>query len=151
MNVECGVKRYDVLCQESFFHDRIRYWRIGHSVESAFVRVSQFEVVQPEHMQERGVKIVDADGVLDRFSTELIGASVNISLFETATCQPKRERLPIMVAAIFPLRDRQAAELAGPEHDGGIEQTALLEIHDQRRARLIGHETKVLQALRVLS
>ena len=58
--------------------------------------------------------------------------------------------MTIVIAPILALRDREAPELARPEHDGGIEQPARLEILHQRGAGLIRLRAKSLQTLRVL-
>ena len=52
-----------------------------------------------------------------------------------------------MIATILALRDGEPAKFAGPEHDRGVEQTALLEVEHQGGAGLIGHETEVFEPL----
>src|SRR5256885_12720499 len=55
-----------------------------------------------------------------------------------------------MIAPIFSLRDGQPAKFAGPEHDSGIEQSALLKVEDQGGTGLIGHQAEVFELLRIL-
>ena len=55
-----------------------------------------------------------------------------------------------MIAAILALCDGEAAKFAGPEHDRGVEQTALLKVEDQGGAGLIGHEAEILELLGIL-
>src|SRR5262245_43989394 len=57
--------------------------------------------------------------------------------------------MPIVIAAILALGYGQAAELAGPEDDGLIEQAALFEVEHEGGAGLIGHLTEAAQFLGV--
>src|SRR5437588_13023334 len=59
--------------------------------------------------------------------------------------------MPIMIAAIGPLRDGQPAKLSGPENDGGLEQAATFQVHDQGGAGLIRPATQALELLGILA
>src|SRR6185437_10781850 len=83
----------------------------------AVVGVGEPPVVEAEGVQQRRVEVVDRHLVLDRLVAELVRLPEDESALEAAAGQPEREAVAVVVAAVGPLRDRQAAELAGPEHD----------------------------------
>ncbi len=111
--------------------------RIGHRLFSTGMMVTEPIVVQAELMQNGGQKVRTADTMIDRFIANFVGCSVDVACFESATSQQNRERVRVMVAARAALCNRQPSELARPDHDGFVEQTALFEILDQRRTRHI--------------
>ena len=88
------------------------------------------------------LKIVDVHRVLHDVVAELVGLAMGVTRLDAAAGHPPREAAAVMVAADervvdLPLRERRAAELAAEHHQRVVEQPALLQIHDQRRARLI--------------
>src|SRR5687768_8676858 len=88
-------------------------------------------------MQNGGVEIMDADGIVLRRETKLVGASVNGAAFDAATCHPHRETVVVVIAselrlAAAHLDAGRAAEFAAPDHERVVEHAALLEIVQQR-------------------
>ena len=58
---------------------------------------------------------------------------------DAAAGQPHREGVGMMVAAVVAALDhRRAAELAAPDDERVVEQAALLQVLDERRAGLVG-------------
>src|SRR4051812_16718512 len=114
------------------------------------MRIGQLQMVQSQRMQERRMEIVNANRVLRRFPPEFICAAMDVSLLKPTACDPKRERLPIVIAPVFALGNGKPPKLAGPEHDSRIEQATLLEVHDEGRAWLVRHEAKIFQFLCIL-
>src|SRR5579872_4015110 len=104
---------------------------IGQAGVTAIMRVREFEMIQAQAMQERGVQVVHVDDLFNRLVTELVGGAVNVSGFEAASGQPQRKAVAVMIAAIGPLRDRQAPEFACPHDDCRIQKAALLEVFDE--------------------
>src|SRR5579872_6318553 len=93
---------------------------------------------------------MDRDWVLDYVIPDIIGAADRYAGLDPATSQPDRERAWMMVAAqklraAARLIHRCAAEFPAPDHQRGIEQTALLQILDQGRRRAIGLAAKPCQ------
>src|SRR5438445_337899 len=74
---------------------------------------------------------------------------MHVTFPESAAGDPQRERATIVIAPILALRDGETAEFAGPEDNGRVEQTTLLQVHHEGRAGLISHETKIFQLLGV--
>jgi len=107
---------------------RIGDRHIGQAIVAAFVRVGELSVIEAESVKERGVQIIDPHDLLDRTVAEVVRSAVHVAFFEPAAGHPQRKAMPVVIAAILALRNRQAAKYAGPEHDGFIEQPALLEV-----------------------
>ena len=77
------------------------------------------------------------DGVV----AELVGLAVRDAAFDAAAGHPHREAADVVVAPAFGLIDvalghRRAAEFAAPDDERVVEHAALLEVGDQRGARL---------------
>ncbi len=119
---------------------------VGQTEVAAGVAVGEAFVVEAEEFQQRGVQVVDVDRVFDRFEAEFVGGSVDVAAAHSAAGQPHREAVMIVVAAVdlagvrAGLREfhgRRAPELAAPDDQRLFEQSALLEIGQQRADRLI--------------
>src|SRR3954467_9642123 len=125
------MRQRTALCEEDLLNLCICHRRVCERIEPAFMRIGQLQMIQPQRMQERRMQIVNANRVLRRFPPEFICAAMDVSLLKSAACDPKRERLPIVIAPVLALRNGKPPKLAGPEHDGRIEQASLLEVHDE--------------------
>ena len=101
---------------------------VGQAVVAALVGVRELAVVEAQGVEQGGLEVVDGDGVFDGGVAELVGRAVDVAPLEAAAGQPEREAVAVVVAAVGPLRDRQPAELAGPEDDRVVEQPALLQV-----------------------
>ena len=106
--------------------------------------VGQAFVVDAEEVQVRRLEVVDVDGVFGWVVGEVVGLAVGEAALHAATGHPDGEDVGVMVAAErflvvdVPLAERSAAELAAPDDQRVVEQSALLEVFDQRGARLVG-------------
>ena len=100
--------------------------------------IRQSIVVQAKLVQDRGVQIGHADAALDRLVTDVVGRAVHVPGLESAAGQEQAEGVAVVVAAAAVLRDGQPAELAGPQHDRAVEQSAALQVLDQRRRGQVG-------------
>ena len=96
------------------------------------------------------MQVGNANDVFYGTIAELIGSPVNMSAFEPAPGRPEGEGVSIVIASVFTLRDRQSAELSGPEYHGGVEQPTRLQILHECGAGLIGLSTEALQPFGVL-
>ena len=106
-------------------------------------------VVEAELVEEGGVQVADVDGMFDGAEAEFVGDAERDAGFEAAAGHPHGEGVDVMVAAgRFPrFAHRRAAELAAPEHDRRVEQSAATEILHQCGRRLIDLFADVRQVL----
>ena len=85
------------------------------------------------------MQVVHVNLVLHDVESQLIGFAQRDAGLDAAAGQPHRERVGMMVAAVAAaLHHRRAAKFAAPDDQRVLEHAALLQILDQRRARLIG-------------
>ena len=63
-------------------------------------------------------------------------------MIDAAASEHERPALRVVIAPAIGIHERGAAELAHGQHDGGIEETALGEIIDQRGKRAIERRAK---------
>src|SRR5437870_3070081 len=115
---------------------------IGEMLLLAVVMKGQFGMIEPKEMQERGMVIIRADGILDCFVAELVGRAIDRSAANSAARQPRAESLPVVITARFlrcamVLRYWQPANFSAPMNQRCIEQASRLEIHDQSRGWLV--------------
>jgi hypothetical protein len=102
------------------------------------VIVSQLLVIQAEQMQNRRIEIVYRRDRFDRAPPEFIGGAVADAALDARTHQPDREAVRVVIAPRRPfLMRRHAPELGGPENKDIFEHTALFQIGEQGRRRLI--------------
>ncbi len=103
----------------------------------------QFEVIEAEAIEDRGVVVIDVGLVLHRIPTDLIGLAVDLSALDAAAGHQcgvgKGMMIPpgVGAAPAAILAQRRPAEFASPKHHGVIQHAALFEILDQHRNRLI--------------
>src|SRR5690606_24261792 len=99
--------------------------------------VGETRVVEPEQVQDRRVQVVDRHAVRDHLVAVVVGHAVGHAAGDAAAAQPRGERERVVVAAVAPLGERRAPELAGPHHQRLVEQTAAGEVGDQAGDRLV--------------
>src|SRR5437870_4304952 len=104
-------------------------------------------MVEAELVQERCQQAGAADRALDRLVAKLVTRTVDVAGLETATGQKQGKGVAVVVAAGAALRDRQASELAGPQHYGPVQEAALLQVFDERRSWLVDLGTDPGQSL----
>ena len=101
-------------------------------------------MVEPHEVQDRRVKIVNVNFVLDGFVSELVGGSVNRSAFHASAGHPHGEAVVVVVppvdlagvgALLRQLNRRRPTELTSPQNESVLEQTPLFEVADQSRDR----------------
>src|SRR5262245_49476831 len=94
-------------------------------------------------MKQGRVQVVDVDRILGDVVTVVIGVAEAHAGFDAAAGQPDGEAARVMVPAIVIRRQgslaiNRSAELSTPDHQGIVEQAALLEIGDEGGGSLIG-------------
>ena len=72
---------------------------VRQSEIAALVVVGQARVIEPEQVQDRRLQVVDVNGVLDRFHTEVVGLAQVQSRLDAGAGQPDGERGAEVVAA----------------------------------------------------
>ena len=85
-------------------------------------------VVQSQQMQDRGVKIMDMNLVLDNMKAKIIGLSERDSRLDTAARQANGKCVWMMIApvAMVTIDHRCPAKFTTPDNQGVIEQSAIL-------------------------
>lgn len=76
---------------------------IGQPEVAAAVGISQFFVIEAELVQDCGVQVVNVDFVFNRGESKVVGCSVNRATFDTASGQPHRESVGVVVSAVTAL------------------------------------------------
>src|SRR5262249_8526112 len=113
--------------------------------------VGQALVVDAEGVEDGGVQIVDVDGIGGQVVAVLVGRAVGNARFEAAAGQPDGEAARMVIAAEragqVALPEGGAAELAAPDDERVVEQTAALEIEDERGAGLVGGHALAAQVV----
>src|SRR5688572_3888022 len=99
-------------------------------------------MIEPGKSENRGVQVMQMDGVLDRSEPEFVRAADNASALHASSSHPNCEPVRIMIAsfrtAATTVGSGAAPELAAPDDKGGIEQTAGFQIGEQAANGLIG-------------
>ncbi len=117
---------------------------VGEAVVAPLEPVGQPLVVEAEQVHDGGLEVVHVHLVLGNAEAEFVGAAVAKAGLHAAAGHEQAEAVRVMVAtehlagrgAAF--AEGRTAELAAPDHQGVLEQTALLEVADQRCHRPIG-------------
>src|SRR3954468_10987224 len=102
---------------------------VGQAEVAAGVAIGQLGVVEAEQVEHGRVQVMHMDLALDGLDAELIRGAVDVAALDTATSQPDRETLGVVIAALLGssavvagLGGGSPAELASPDDQGLIEQ-----------------------------
>ena len=110
---------------------------IGEPEISPRVAIGQSFVIDPQEVEESGVKIVHADLVLDSEVAKVVGRPVDRAALHPPTGKPQSETVGIVISTVAILRYRRASEFRAENDQRTIEETSLLEVADQSRDRLV--------------
>ena len=95
-------------------------------------------MVQPQQVQDRRVEVIQRMHVLDRLLAQLIRHPVAHAAAHARSGHPAREPIRIVIPPDRPLlEERHPAKLRAPNHQRVLQQSALAQIPDQCRRRLI--------------
>src|SRR5206468_2970964 len=102
----------------------------------------QLLVIQAQAMEKRGVKVVDVHRVLHHVVAVIVRFPVGEPWPDAPASHPEGETTTVMVAAVVVLGERALAvdgapELAAPNDERVVEQSAGLQVLNQGSARLI--------------
>lgn len=126
---------------------------IREAVVAALETEGELLVVEAEAMEDCRVQIVDVNLVLCYVEAKLVRFTDSHARFDTAACQPHRERLRVVVASQLAAEVRvrlnhwRAPEFPAPDDKRVFQQAALFEILDKRGAALVGFLRLVLYAV----
>ena len=133
---------------------------VGEAEVAALMAICQLLVVDAEQVQTCGMPVMNVNRVLCDTESEVIGAAVRDAFLHSATGHPDAEALFVVVTARRSLRPGagvvflnhgSTTKLAAPDHERVLEQSALAEIFNQPRARLIDFPSRVWQVRRKCS
>src|SRR5579862_1464685 len=103
-------------------------------------------------MQDRGMQIMHVDLILYNIETQLVAFPDGNAALNASARQPHRESVGMMVATVVSaLAHGRSPEFTAPDHQGRVEQAALLEILHKRRAGLVGILTVLLDVFHEIS
>src|SRR4030095_10405879 len=118
---------------------------VGEAKVAALEAVGEAQVIEAEEVEDRGVEIVDMHRVARDVPADLVGFAIGEPAFDSATGEQDRKRIRMMISTgdlLVPgtiLAQRGSAELTAPDDERFIEQSAFLEVVDQRRHGLVAH------------
>ena len=112
---------------------------VGEAVIASEVPPGQAFVIEAEKVEDCCMEVVEVDLSGDRTEPELIGFPVHDAAFDSASGHPGAEAFGLMFAAMFfdgsspaeVLAPWCSSELAAPDHEGVVEETARLEVEDE--------------------
>jgi len=109
---------------------------------AALIFVRQARVVDAQAAQDRGVQIVDGDGILVDVVRELVSRPDRGPVLDAPAGHPDRKAARVMVAAIilggeFSLAVHGSPEFAATDDERIVQQTPLFQILNERGRRLI--------------
>src|ERR1043166_8456554 len=110
---------------------------VGEPEIAPIEEVRQLPVIETQERKPGCVQIVDMHAVFNGAEAELVRRADYFAAPDSATAHPGREAVGMMIAAVFALHHRRAAELAHPDQQRAVEQPALLQIADETGNRLV--------------
>jgi len=115
---------------------------VGESEISARMTIRQSFVVEAEQMQNGRMQIMDANPVLDRSESKVIGRSVGLASTDATASQPHREAIVVVISACPAFRNWRATEFTSPDNERFLKQAATFQIAQQGGGRLINLPTQ---------
>jgi hypothetical protein len=109
--------------------------------------------VETEKMQDRGMQVVHVHSILRDVESQLIALAVRNARLHAPAGEPHRERIRVMISTIAAaaLHHRRSTELTTPNNKRFIQQTALLQVLDECRTRLVSRSAIVFNVVRKIS
>ncbi len=102
--------------------------------------VIEEEVVggEAEGGEDGRVEVFDALGLVGGAEADFVGGADRFAGADASAGEPDVEAVGVVVAARLALFHRGAAEFAGPDDEGGIEESASFEVRQEGGDRLVG-------------
>src|SRR6185312_8670618 len=119
---------------------------VGQAEITSLESIRQFLVIDSQRTKNGGLQIVDGHRVGDDVVAVLVGLADNSTALHAATGDPHAEIARMVIAAVIgvgelALAEHRPPELATPDDERVVEQTALLQIGDEGGGGLIGATT----------
>ena len=120
---------------------------VGQAVVASLKTVGELFMVETKEVKQSRVQVVNVDLAFDGAEAEFVRFTVDVAGFHTTTGDPEGEGVDVMVAAdgVAILSHRCAAELATPNDERVVEQSALLQVQHQGGTRLIDIAADLLE------
>ena len=115
---------------------------IGQAVVSALEAERQAGVIEAQAIEQRGIEIMDVNRIASDVEAVIVGLAKSLSAANAAAGEPHCEAAAMMITAVglgsqLPLAVNRTAELASPDDQRLVEQSALLQISYERGTSLI--------------
>ena len=109
---------------------------VGEAVVAALEFEGELFVIDAEEVEEGGVEVVNADGILCNVVGVVVGFADGLTGFNAAAGEPHGEAAGVVVATEALWREvalavNGASEFAAPDDEGVLKQAALLEVFDE--------------------
>ena len=118
---------------------------IGQAVLTALVAESELRVVNAAEMQNRGLHVVDVNGIGGNVPSEVVRRTIHRTGRHTTPGEEPTVSLAEMIAPRrfggISLAEWCAAEFARPDHERVREHAPFFQVLDQRRCRTFGVAT----------
>ena len=95
-------------------------------------------MIQTQQRQHRRVQVMDVNAVVNGAEAQLVGGADCLAAVNAAAGQPGRKAVGVVVASLVALHHWRAAKFAGPQHQRALQHSALFQIGQQGRDRLVG-------------
>jgi len=110
---------------------------------SALEFEGELRVIDPQAVQDGRVEVVHMDRVFGDVVRELVGLAIAHATLNSTAGEPDGKASRVMIASVifgrqFPLAVNSSSKLAAPHDERVVEQSALLEVENQRGGGLIG-------------
>ena len=117
-----------VMASREDFANRLGLGHAGEPLIEAVVEECQPAVIETHRVKDGGVQVADVAAIDDSLVPDLVGLAVTHAPLDSAAGQPVGKPFGIVIAALGSLRNGLAAELASPDDQRLIEESALLEV-----------------------
>ena len=122
---------------------------VGKPKVTPLVTVHQSGMVEPQQVEQSGVKVVDMDTVLGDLISQFIGPS-ECPGPDATSCEPDTEGARMMITPQTRWRGclldhRSTSEFSTPDDECLVEQPALFQVLDQRGRGLVDFSTPLRQ------
>ena len=113
----------------------------------------QFQVVEAEHVQHRGMEVVDGNGILSHSPADFIRRPIGLAAFGAASRHPKGKRKRMMIstrigfASVSIFSQGCASEFGPPDDQRAFEKSPLFQVLQQCCDRLVDNPGVVTQIL----
>lgn len=110
---------------------------IGEATVDPVLADGELFVIDAEQVEDGGVEVVAVGLALDGLIAPVVAASMASSRANAGTGHPADEGSAVVIPSISALGEGGASKLGGPDEQGILEESPLLEVADQCRDGLV--------------